>query len=243
MLQQSGHLLSGFRDNIDKRDLLAFPTVRVFHHRHRSPSHPHGHPHGHSRWRSSPWSSPLWRSSSRWSTASPMPMQVQAANSGPAKYKGLTDVVLSLYRFSIRISIIAAIVLIITTIRIMLILIREGGLRSIFRGSAATAARGESFTFHNFFSFLHTIYKCASYLHGNVLLRVWSLHNVHWLVWDFIFENGEELRSRKTVGGLLRKNSWTNLEAGWFFSCFFSSAFSKKCNVCEILNWQKGLDG
>ena len=99
-------------------------------------------------------------------------MQVQAANSGPAKYKGLTDVVLSLYRFSIRISIIAAIVLIITTIRIMLILIREGGLRSIFRGSAATAARGESFTFHNFFSFLHTIYKCASYLHGNVLLRV-----------------------------------------------------------------------
>jgi len=42
-------------------------------------------------------------------------LQVQAANSGPAKYKGLTDVVLSLYR--------------------------EGGLRSIFRGSAATAAR------------------------------------------------------------------------------------------------------
>ena len=74
-------------------------------------------------------------------------MQVQAANSGPAKYKGLTDVVLSLYRFSIRISIIAAIVLIITTIRIMLILIREGGLRSIFRGSAATAARGEFFSF------------------------------------------------------------------------------------------------
>ena len=120
MLQQSGHLLSGFRDNIDKRDLLAFPTVRVFHHRHRSPSHPHGHLHGHPRWRSSPWSSPLWRSSSRWSTASPMPMQVQVANSGPAKYKGLTDVVLSLYRFSIRISIITAIVLIITTIRITL---------------------------------------------------------------------------------------------------------------------------
>ena len=47
-------------------------------------------------------------------------MQVQAANSGPAKYKGLTDVVLSLYRFSIRISIITAIVLIITTIRITL---------------------------------------------------------------------------------------------------------------------------
>ena len=154
-------------------------------------------------------------------------MQVQAANSGPAKYKGLTDVVLSLYRFSIRISIIAAIVLIITTIRIMLILTREGGLRSIFRGSAATAARGESFTFHNFFSFLHTIYKCASYLHGDVLLRVWSLH-VHWLVWDFIFENGEELRSRKTVGGLLRKNSWTNLEAGWFFSCFFFKCIFKK---------------
>jgi len=43
-------------------------------------------------------------------------LQVQAANSGQAaKYKGLTDVVLSLYR--------------------------EGGLRSIFRGSAATAAR------------------------------------------------------------------------------------------------------
>merc|ERR1712147_500667 len=49
-------------------------------------------------------------------------LQVQAANSGPAKYKGLTDVVLSLYR-------------------IMLIMTREGGLRSIFRGSAATAAR------------------------------------------------------------------------------------------------------
>jgi len=42
-------------------------------------------------------------------------LQVQAANTGPAKYKGLTDVVFSLYR--------------------------EGGLRSIFKGSAATAAR------------------------------------------------------------------------------------------------------
>jgi len=42
-------------------------------------------------------------------------LQVQAASSGPAKYAGLTDVVRQLYR--------------------------EGGLKSIFRGTAATAAR------------------------------------------------------------------------------------------------------
>jgi len=42
-------------------------------------------------------------------------LQVQQASTGPAKYSGPKDVVLSLYR--------------------------EGGLRSIFRGSAATAAR------------------------------------------------------------------------------------------------------
>jgi len=42
-------------------------------------------------------------------------LQVQQASTGPAKYSGPKDVVMSLYR--------------------------EGGLRSIFRGSAATAAR------------------------------------------------------------------------------------------------------
>ena len=86
--------------------------------------------------------------------------QVQAANSGPAKYKGLTDVVLSLYRFSITIVIAAAIMLIAIT---MMMLLREGGLRSIFRGSAATAARGESLAFT--FSFLFFTNKWASYLH------------------------------------------------------------------------------
>ena len=44
--------------------------------------------------------------------------QVQQAGTGPAKYSGPVDVARSLYR--------------------------EGGLRSIFKGSAATAARGGS---------------------------------------------------------------------------------------------------
>ena len=44
--------------------------------------------------------------------------QVQQSGAGPVKYSGPVDVARSLYR--------------------------EGGLRSIFKGSAATAARGRS---------------------------------------------------------------------------------------------------
>ena len=47
--------------------------------------------------------------------------QIQNATEGPKKYSGPVDVIKSLYK--------------------------EGGLRSIFKGSAATAARGRSFSF------------------------------------------------------------------------------------------------